>query len=358
LDADDNVVFGQSDGTVQKLSSNGTVAPLGQVSGFVYRIQASDNGTLLVFGENALWQITPNAPISLLHTFELAFQGKDLLSATEAEDGVLIGSTRSGGLFGFGTVFRLDPANGEFAVLKHLPFVNSSRQSLMWVNNVLPMLPNPFGTNLPPLARDDLVDFRALKVKDPAVGTEPEVSIPVLENDRAQTGTRLTITTVGQPAWGAATLDPLTRRISYRSLLSSVHDDTFTYTVTNDAGGTATARVWIRQTPAGRYDGEVKTPRDDSTGDPGTSVGQLTVRIGKNKAVAAKLSLTGKSYTFTGKLNELNRVGKLLHRESRSGPMVAIQLWMHNVNNEWVLEATTMQDWRRSSATCYNTTGG
>ena len=93
--------------------------------------------------------------------------------------------------------------------------------------------------NRPPVAVDD-------------AATTPEdtgVSIPVMANDTDPDGDGLSVSNVGSPAHGTATLNAAGQAIDYRPSAGYSGPDSFTYTISDGAGGTDTGLVSVTVTP-------------------------------------------------------------------------------------------------------------
>lgn len=89
--------------------------------------------------------------------------------------------------------------------------------------------------NLAPVANDDAV----------STGVGATVRINVLANDSDADGDLLTVTGVGDPSNGAATVNP-DDTVTYDPDGCFVGTDTFTYTISDGLGGTDTALVTVR----------------------------------------------------------------------------------------------------------------
>ncbi len=91
------------------------------------------------------------------------------------------------------------------------------------------------GTNLPPLARDDVAS------------TTPgqPVLIAILANDMDGNGDPLQLTGLSMPANGAVSIDGL-NQVTYTPAAGFAGTDSFTYTISDGAGGTATGRVTVQ----------------------------------------------------------------------------------------------------------------
>ena len=93
-------------------------------------------------------------------------------------------------------------------------------------------------TNHPPVAADD------------TVATQENIStvINTLANDSDVDGNLLTVTNVTQPAQGIATVNA-NSTVTYKPATNYIGGDSFTYTVSDGWGGTATATVNVTVTP-------------------------------------------------------------------------------------------------------------
>jgi uncharacterized repeat protein (TIGR01451 family) len=90
----------------------------------------------------------------------------------------------------------------------------------------------PADANIPPEARDDTL-------ATPVTGA---VTLAVLANDRDRDGDRLTIVVLTQPPGGTVVMNP-DRTLTYTPRPGVVGTETFTYTVSDGRGGTATGTV-------------------------------------------------------------------------------------------------------------------
>lgn len=95
--------------------------------------------------------------------------------------------------------------------------------------------------NRAPIAVDDAVTVSSNQLP---------VLINVLANDSDPDGDPLRVTALTTPAHGQATISG--NRISYQAQSGWTGTDSFTYTITDDKGGTASARVVVTVTPVNR----------------------------------------------------------------------------------------------------------
>src|SRR5690606_28292604 len=109
--------------------------------------------------------------------------------------------------------------------------------------------------------------------------TLPQVEITALKNDRDPNLDALEIVEIGTPLHGSAVLNEETQTITYTASAAEVQNDRFPYTISDGNGGTATAWVFIRTDLAGTYQGDLSSPPDTITGEPGVSLGSLSIRL-------------------------------------------------------------------------------
>ena len=95
----------------------------------------------------------------------------------------------------------------------------------------------PRTADVPPVAIDDLASVRR---------NNHAVTIPVLQNDSDVDGDPLTILGVGAPSHGSVMISAGT--LVYTSSRRYVGPVTFTYTISDSRGGTATATVFVTVT--------------------------------------------------------------------------------------------------------------
>jgi len=91
-------------------------------------------------------------------------------------------------------------------------------------------------TNIPPVAMDDIVST------DPAT---PVVIEPLSNDTDADPADVLTVTSIGTPANGTATLDPTTGEVTYTPNAGFVGVDRISYTISDGNGGTDSAEMIV-----------------------------------------------------------------------------------------------------------------
>jgi hypothetical protein len=180
----------------------------------------------------------------------------------------------------------------------------------------------------------------------------PELELNVLTNDRDADDDPLTITSVATPGHGTATISGGGRTIIYHADAEAVANDAFLYTISDGEGGTATARVAIRKNPVGRYAGNITSDANATTGDPGTLSGSLALQVSRHRLVAGRVTLLGRTFTFSGQFNEVNQLGKVLLYNPRNGSRVSLQMTLHPLADGYTVDARIMKDWKWFSASC------
>jgi|GEM_PF-4039371 len=349
---------GGQTGTIWRLNNTNTFDLLATVGRNAALKVALADGSLLGSSfsysgttTTTVFRVAPNGDLSTLHDFT-SFEGSSVLSLFVAADGSYLGSTYSGGLEGYGTIFKIAATDSSFSIIQHLPGPNSKGRGQTWLNRVFPLVLEEAGENLPPCAKDDIIPAsRVRPPKGSGPGTLPEVRIAALANDRDTNKDLLTITQVGSPTQGTATLDPSTQRIVYVANSTEVQNDSFSYTISDGHGGTAQARVVIRTNPAGRYEGAVTTVPGAVSGDPGSPVGTLTLRVNASGTARAVARIYDRKFSFTGQFNELNQFGKTLARKPGTSDITALQLHLRPNGASWTIEAEVRKDYHPSTAT-------
>jgi|GEM_PF-600632 len=127
------------------------------------------------------------------------------------------------------------------------------------------------------------------------------VEIDVLANDSDSAGDTLTITGVSTPAHGTATIIENGQKIRYEVTEAKITPDSFTYTITDSYGATATANVSVSdQLPAqaGTYNGLIQ-PAGAAVGNAQIGLAKITINGATGKFTAV-LKLAGQSFTATG----------------------------------------------------------
>jgi uncharacterized repeat protein (TIGR03803 family) len=207
--------------------------------------------------KNHVFRVDTERAFSVLHTFELPFEGVYPYSLIVQNDGSLIGATHTGGLQDGGTLFRIVPETGEFSLIRHLPPNNSyTKLGAVWMKEVFSYALESSASNLKPTAKDDIIPAQRIKSDgSPDLVTPPRVKIDALANDSDTDGDTLSIVGVSAPRRGLAAIDTDSGKIIYTANGLEVQNDSFTYTVSDARGGTATASVIIQTNAGGRYEG-------------------------------------------------------------------------------------------------------
>lgn len=253
---------------------------------------------------------------------------------TVARDGSYIGSA-TGLAEGLNVAFRIGPRNNPYSVVR--TFSATGDEVLeQWLENVFPLRVATENGNHPPSAVDDIVSATTFKLNSTGL---PEKTIPVLKNDVDIDRDRLIIVAVSQPAHGTVAFDFVSQRVTYTANSTAVENDTFTYTVVDGSGGTVTGHVAIRTPQSGRYRGEIRSLPDTAHGDPGTLVGNLSVKVNGQRQVSARVDFQGKTYRFTAPLNEINRCATVLSYDHRSNIGVGIELSLRPSGQNWIVDA-------------------
>jgi len=138
----------------------------------------------------------------------------------------------------FGTVaisgdhllYTPDPAATGVSVVQFGYTISDGRGGTATATVTVTIAPAP---NRPPVAVDDAA----------SVASGTSVTIDVLANDSDPDGDALTITAVGAPGFGSATISG--NQILYTPAAGVVGTDRFTYTISDGRGGTATALVTV-----------------------------------------------------------------------------------------------------------------
>ena len=208
--------------------------------------------------------------------------------------------------------------------------------------------------NLKPTAKDDIIPAQRIKSDgSPDLVTPPRVKIDALANDSDTDGDTLSIVSVSAPRRGLAAIDTESGKIIYTADGLEVQNDSFTYTVSDAHGGTATASVLIQTNAGGRYEGVVTTLKDEASGDPGTVIGSLVLRVTKQRAVKGILTVHGVAYPFTGAFNRRNLLGLKIKDSPRAFlSAIGLQLHLRDNGNGWSIDSTIRTGPRLSAATC------
>jgi hypothetical protein len=141
---------------------------------------------------------------------------------------------------------------------------------------------NVSGANMPPLAQDD-----AVTILDTGVADTGSTPINVLAND---SGNHLRIVTVTQGSNGGVVIDPiLGQNLGYIANTGFHGTDTFTYTIQDDLGRTATATVTVTVVDTSMpmaHDDTVTVP-PNSPNSSGTGIDVLANDTGRHLQVTA-----------------------------------------------------------------------
>jgi hypothetical protein len=236
----------------------------------------------------------------------------------------------AGGLQGGGTVFRIVPQTNEFSVIRHLPTPQNSPLGARWIEAMFQYRIPSAGTNFPPAAKDDIIPAQRLRPLQSNGNTPglPTVRINVLGNDSDLEHDTLSVTNVGTPRFGTATLEETSGRIIYQAEGSEVRNDSFSYSVSDGNGGIAVAHVIIRTPSKGDFHGPLVTRKDDVAGDPGTVVGAVSVRVSARRTAKGTVTLHGVTYPFAGVFNERNRLGAVINVARGFSEAIGVQLFL------------------------------
>ena len=213
-------------------------------------------------------------------------------------DGNFYGTASAGGSLGGGTIFVVSPAGGE-ATLYNIPYGSGAVTLLQESEGTLYGTTSTGGdagvgsifqlslASAPPAANN---------VEVVLSGASPVV-IDVLAYDFDPNGQPLTLTAVGEPSIGRATVNA-NNTITYtpnQPFAKYSGLDTFTYTISNGQGGTATAKVNIANSfyqQKGPYQGALVS-----------GGGYLTLALANNGAFTGKLRVGSIFYTLKGQFD-------------------------------------------------------
>lgn len=339
-------------GTLWRLNSSGAFESLASVGDYPRLLVPLADGSILCLTTSEILQVSPAGAVSVVHRFDVPFEGLDPNFLVVAQDGSYLGSTSAGGLERSGTVFRIVPSSQAYTVISHLPAPGASGSGVTWMKEVFPLRVAALAGNRPPIAHDVIVAADSLKPLPHTPGALPQAIIPVLRQDSDADRDPLTIVAVGSATHGTASLDFVSQKITYTASTTPVASDSFPYTIVDGSGGTATARVVIRANPTGHYSGIVSSPRNDATGDPGTEVGSLTLRVNERRALSGRLTLLGKTYRVAGFFDEINQFAAVLETYRFEAKSAGLQLWLRPNGAAWTVEATIFKFGLPYSATC------
>jgi uncharacterized repeat protein (TIGR03803 family) len=296
------------------------------------------DGSFVCAAGDKIVQVSSSGQVATLHQFTTPSEGLSPIFLVVAKDGNYYGNTAEGGLENSGTVFRIASDTLEFTVLSHLHRAGPLGPGVVWVKSVLPFWAAASAGNIPPRAHDDFVDAASLRPGAP--GGLPSRVVSVLRNDSDANRNPLTVVSVSTPAHGEAAFDFVRQKITYTATAADIENDAFSYTIVDGNGGSATAQVIIRTAAAGAYLGDVSSPPNATTGDPGSVAGTLSVRVTAARTYTARLDLLGRVYRFVGRFNDWNTSGAVLASNWRLGTSLGISLWLRPNGADWTVEAT------------------
>lgn len=291
-------------GALWRLNGNDEFEQIATLTDAPSKLLALPNGHVLCLTRGSILEVTPAGATSVAHQFVSATEGTEPKFLEIYGTFGFIGSTSTGGGNRGGTYFFMKPDYTGFRVNWDLTRAQPGQLNgpfTTWMDRVFPARAVADADNRAPIAKDDVVSVTALKSQTPLAPKQAVVR--VLDNDADADKDALTITSVGTPAHGFATVDPTSRVITYTATESPAQNDSFTYAIADGQGGTATAYVIVRANPAGRYTGQVVT--DDPAG---TAAGSLALNVGADRTVNGRLQMDGRTYAFTGRANDANQV--------------------------------------------------
>ncbi|HEV7402294.1 MAG TPA: choice-of-anchor tandem repeat GloVer-containing protein [Chthoniobacteraceae bacterium] len=337
-------------GKIWRLTPDDQYVLLTDVDDLPRQLILLQDGSFLCLAGDKIVQISESGQLTTVHQFAVPFEGLAPTFLVVGKDGNYYGSTSTGGLERSGTVFKITSDTHAFTVLSHLPPGSVYGAGFVWVNKVLPFWAGALAGNIPPAARDDFVEAASLKLS--AAGALPGRAIPVLKNDADANRDPLTILSVGTPAHGVAAFDSVAQKITYTANSTPVENDAFSYTVGDGNGGSAIGQVIVRANAAGQYLGDVSSPANATTGDPGTKVGTLSVTVNAARVYTARLDLLGRVYRFARKFDDWNGSGVVLASNPRLGTSLGAVLRLQPTGAGWTVEATIRKDGLPYAASC------
>jgi len=143
--------------------------------------------------------------------------------------------------------------------------------------------------SFPPIARDD---YGLL----PPANSQTGVVIKVLANDSDKDRNPLQLISVSQPAHGTAEIEPNAKQVRYHSDDTEVPFDSFSYTISDGLGGTATAHVYLyNKASSGFYSGLL--PVADGSGF-------LQIQTTRGRMLTGALFIKGRKFALRGSLND------------------------------------------------------
>lgn len=320
---------------LQPFASFGTVHEF-NTAAYARSLIPQADGSILCINNKALLKVLPDGTVTPLHDFATPFEGTDPGQIFVTKDGSILGYTSTGGLEHYGTIFRFAPETAEYTVLEHLPPPGRLGFGQVWLKHVFPLWAEAKSGNRPPSAKDDVVSAAALR---------KSTRIDVLRNDTDADHDPLTIVSVGTAEHGAVAFDFVKQQIDYSPNSTSAEYDSFSYTIVDGNGGTADARVTIVPDRTGRYHAEVTSTPNAETGDPGTPVGTLNVRVNSAGMLAGRLNILDRHYQFTGRFGERNLWAANLAADPRTGHATSLQLHLKPAGSGWEIEVLALNNW-------------
>lgn len=341
-------------GQLWRVTAEGQFVPLADLGGGTPRqLTLLPDGTFLCLAGDEILKVSMSGEVTTVHQFASPFHGLNPDFLVVGKDGNYYGSTSAGGLERSGTVYRITADTHEFTVLRHLHLDHRFGHGVVWLKSVLPLWTAARAGNILPRAYDDFVEAASLK-PSPA-GALPARVVAVLKNDSDANRDPLTIVSVSTPSRGVAAFDYVAQKITYTPNTTNTENDAFSYTIVDGSGGSATGQVIIRARAGGSYQGTVSSPANPNTGDPGTSVGTLAVRLNDARTYTARLDLLGRVYRFTRRFNDRNTSGVVLESNPRLGTSLGLELWLRPNGAGWTVEATIRKNSLPYSASCVPT---
>ncbi len=329
-------------GIVWKLNANEEFEQLAVVGDSPTKLVALANGDVLCLTHKTIVQITPAGAVTVVHEFVEATEGLEPNFLTVYQNGTYIryfGTTSTGGPRGGGTSFEINPDGNAVRVRGTFPApqpLQLSFRQVLWMEDVFPLWVRATETNIPPIAKDDVVNAAAFRTLP---GGSPFAAVPLLINDTDADKNPVTIIDVGTPQNGSVASSPTNpKALIYTSSTPVVKNDTFTYTISDGKGGTSTGHVFIRTNAAGRYTGNVS-----ATATPSVPAGSLIVGLGSDRTANGRLEIEGKIYRFTGRFNEVNQCAAVFARANLPDT-IAIQLQLRADGAKWIVDAAIQKN--------------
>lgn len=355
-DADGEILLGMHSsvrgGSLWKLGEEDAFEMFAVVGAFPHKLVSLAEGGVLCLTEDRALRIVGSGEVEVLREFNVPFEGEFPSTIFVAGDGSYMGSTSAGGIERSGVIYRIDPQTLEYTVVQHLPHPEEKGVGWNFLRTVVPLALSAGGTNLPPIARDDVLAASQLKTPRQSETALPQAEIAALKNDADFNRDELTITAIGAPIHGSVELNDNMQTITYTASDQVVQNDLFSYTIEDGKGGSATGWVFIRTDFAGTYSGELSSVPDPAAGDPGTPAGAISVRMNAKGTLAGEINLLGEKFKFSGRLNEVQEFGKTLSFSNRHGTMLGVKLNCRPDGAGWILSAKVLKNYKAFTAEC------